>query len=49
MVKQLMMTATPLLIHDVRKGIQCALADRDFTMLAQYVLHDKETLHYIED
>ncbi len=48
MVKQLIVAAMPLLIHDATKTIQCAQAILDFTMLAQYVSHDEETLHYIE-
>ena len=42
------MAATPLLIYDAPKAIQCAQAILNFTMLAQYVLHDEETLRYIE-
>ncbi len=42
------MVATPLLIHDAPETIQCARAILDFTMLAQYVLHDEETLCYME-
>ncbi len=48
MVKQLIVAATPLLIHDAPEAIQCPRAILDFTILAQYVLHDEETLHYIE-
>ena len=48
MVKQLIVAATPLLIHDAPEAIQCARTILDFTMLAQYVLHDDETLRYIE-
>ena len=48
MVKQLIVAATLLLIHNAPEAIQCAQAILDFTMLAQYVLHDDETLRYIE-
>ena len=48
MVKQLIVAVTPLLIYDAPEAIQCAQAILDFTMLAQYVLHDEETLRYIE-
>ena len=48
MVKQLIVAATPLLIYDAPKAIQCARAILDFTMLAQYVSHDDETLRYME-
>lgn len=44
MVQQLIVAATPLLIHDAPEAIQCARAILDFTMLAQYVSHDDETL-----
>ncbi len=47
-VKQLIVAATPLLIHDAPKTIQCARAILDFIILAQYVLHNEETLRYIE-
>ena len=42
------MAVISLLIHDVLEVIQYAQAILDFTMLAQYVSHDKETLHYME-
>ncbi len=42
------MAVTPLLIHDAPEAIQYARAILDFTMLAQYILHDEETLRYIE-
>ena len=48
MVKQLIMPARSLLLHNVSKGIQYAQAIYDFPMLAQYVLHDNKTLRYIE-
>ncbi len=48
MVKQLIVAAMPLLIHDAPEAIQCARAILDFTMLAQYVSYDEETLRYME-
>ena len=48
MVKQLIVAATPLLIDDAPKTIQCARAILDFIMLAWYVLHNEETLRYME-
>ncbi len=48
MVKQLTVAATPLLIHDAPEAIQYARVILDFTILAQYVLYDKEMLRYIE-
>ncbi len=48
MVKQLIVAALPLLIYDAPEAIQCARAILDFTMLAQYVSHDEETLRYME-
>ena len=48
MVKQLIMVVTPLLIHDAVETIQYAQTILDFTMLAQYVLHNNETLHYMK-
>ena len=48
MVKQLVVAATPLLIQNAPEAIQCARAILDFTMLAQYVSHDDETLRYME-
>ncbi len=48
MVKQLIAVATPLPIHDAPEAIQCAQAILDFTMLAQYVSYDNETLRYME-
>ena len=47
-VRQLIVASTPLLIHDAPEAIQCARAILDFTMIAQYVLHDEETLRYME-
>ena len=48
MVKQLIVTIMPLLIHDAPETIQCACAILNFTILAQYVLHNNKTLRYIE-
>ncbi len=48
MLKQLIVAATPLLVHDAQETIQCARTILDFTMLAQYVSHDEETLRYME-
>lgn len=48
MVKQLIVAAMFLLIYEALEAIKCAQAILDFTMLAQYVLHDKETFRYIE-
>ncbi len=48
MVKQLIVVAMPLLIHDTPKVIQYARAIFDFIILAQYNLYDEETLCYIE-
>ncbi len=42
------MAATSLLIHDALKTIQCVQAILDFIILAQYVLHNDETLRYME-
>ena len=48
MVKQLVVAAMPLLIQNALEAIQCAWAILNFTMLAQYVSHDDETLRYME-
>ena len=48
MVKQLIVAAMLLLLHDVSKSIQCARAILDFTILASYVSHNEETLRYIK-
>ena len=48
MVKQLIMAATPLLIHDAPETIQYARTILDFTILAKYILHDDKTLRYEE-
>ena len=48
MVKQLIVAATPLLIHNTPEALQCTRAILDFIIPAQYVLHYKETLRYIE-
>ena len=37
-----------LLIHDTPKTIQYVQIILDFTILAQYISHNKEMLHYIE-
>ena len=42
------MATTLLLIYDAPEAIQCTQAMLDFTMLAQYILHNEETLCYIE-
>ena len=48
MVKQLIVIATLLLIHNSPEAIQCAPAILDFILLAQYFLHDEETLRFME-
>ncbi len=48
MVKQLIIAAISLLIPDTPKAIQYIWTILDFTMLAQYVLHDEKTLCYME-
>ena len=48
MVKQLVVAAIPLLIQNAPEAIQYSRAILDFTMLAQYVLHDDKTLQYME-
>ena len=47
-VKQLIATATPLLIPDAPEAIYYARAIFDFTILAQYLLHNNKTLFYME-
>ncbi len=42
------MAVMPLLIYDALEAIQYAQAILDFTILAQYVLHDNKTFRYIE-
>ncbi len=42
------MVALTLMIHDAPEAIQYAQAILDFTMLAQYVLHNNKTLYYME-
>ena len=37
-----------LLIQNVPEAIQCTQAILDFTMLAQCISHDDETLRYME-
>ena len=48
MIKQLVVAATPLLIHDTSEAIQYARAILDFIILTQYVLHIDKTLCYME-
>ncbi len=48
MVKQLIAAATFLLIYNSPEAIQYTRAILDFTILAQYVLHDDKTLQYME-
>ena len=48
MVKQLVIAAIPLLMQDIPKAIYYGRAISDFTMLAQFLLHNNETLFYIE-
>ena len=48
MVKQLVIGAMPLPIQNAPEAIQYAQAILDFTMLVQYILHDDETLRYME-
>ncbi len=48
MIEQLIVAAMLLLIYDALETIQYTQAILDFTMLAQYVLYDKETLRYME-
>ena len=43
-----MVATTSLLIHDAPEAIQYTCAILDFTILAQYGLHDNGTLCYIE-
>ncbi len=47
-VKQLIAAAIPLLIYDALEAIQYTWTILDFTILAQYVSHDDETLRYME-
>ena len=48
MIKKLIVTATLLLIHNTPEAIQYTRAILNFIILAQYVLHDNKTLHYME-
>lgn len=48
-MKKLIMTATLLLIYDTLEKIEGTQAILNFTILAQNVLYDEETLCYIED
>ena len=47
-MKQLIVAATHLLIYDTLVVIQYTCTIFDFTILAQYILHDDKTLYYIE-
>ena len=47
-VKQLIVAAISLLIYDTLEAIQYTQVILDFTMLAQYISHNKETLRYME-
>lgn len=42
------MATTLLLVYDSLEAIQYTWAILDFTILAQYLLYNKETLRYIE-
>ena len=42
------MAVTSLLIHNAPEAIQFVQAILDFTILAWYILHDNETLRYID-
>ncbi len=42
------MAVMPLLIYNAPEAIKCIQAILDYTMLAQYVLHDNKTLCYME-
>ncbi len=48
MVKQFIAAATSLLIQDAPKIIYCAHTILNFTMLAQYLLYNNETIFYME-
>ena len=48
MVKQLIAAATLLLMQHAPEAIRSARVILNFTMLAQYSLHNNETLFYIE-
>ncbi len=47
MIKQLIVAATLLLIHDALETIQYTRPILNFIILAQYVLHDNEMLRYM--
>ena len=47
MIKQLIMPAMPLLIHNAPEAIEYAQIIFNFIILAQYVLHNDKTFHYI--
>ncbi len=48
MVKQLIVAAIPLLIHNALEVIQCARVILDFMILAKYVSYNDKMLRYIE-
>lgn len=48
MAKQLILTATLLLIHNNPKAIHCVCAILDFMMLAHYMLYNDKTLAYMK-
>ena len=48
MAKQVIVSATPLLIHNTPEAIQYSWVILDFIMLAQYISHDNKMLRYIE-
>ena len=47
-VKQLIIAAISLLIHNAPEAIQCTWAILNFTMLVQYILHHDKILRYME-
>lgn len=49
MIKQLIAAADLLLIQDVSELIYCICVIINFTILAQYSLHNDETFFYIEN
>ena len=48
LIKQLIVAAMLLLIHDAPEAIQYAQAILNYTMLAEYISHDDKTLWYME-
>ena len=48
MVKYLIAVVTPLLMQDALEAIYYTRAILDFTMLAQYLLHNNKRLFYME-